>query len=482
MDTDSLFKTRQLTEYREWFGAKGCLFYMRDYTHDELYGEGAIFIVNTPCREYDHIGDYDILHQSEKMLLRGTLPVISGFAALLIIQDFSLVQDKYQAADDLWNDYYKEIVVSHPTWNNEVELIMQESVNCIGCNREVLTLFLGSENKLEEFMECMKHAIHTVLLRHTRSVEDSIRLFHPLIRIPKSKDYLQYEFETNKLILHSSNRTSEKKSISGWTAIHINYVAIRQIVRDFSSTTNYDKAIQFLIARLGNSIQGAIPLDMLHIPLFSAERADEIYHLALKYYKYYIINSRRTDVNFSSLPIEEQKQEILYHLFKYESEQRKSLDIIEDMTIEDKTILHDYHYAFFMNIQNSLRMNSAYYSRIAKYCSDNFEKEGTPSHCSFNVDTDKTDTPIELWEYIDVEEMQRKDISPEEYERQLRKMVDNNAHIFSDFLKAGVAEGKLHFKGDDAKQIFYSMVDHFKDRKSTYKYSNFSSYFSSPKK
>ena len=396
---ESLFTTRQLTEYRNWMGEQGCLFYMHDYSCDNLYEQGAIFIVNTPCRVDDKVGDCDFLHQSEKQILKTTTPVITGFAALLIIQDFSLTQDKYNTADELWDNYFKEILKIHPNWKNEADLVMQECKNSISCDRNVLTLYLGSESNFKRYLDCLKHAIHTVLLRNTRTVIDTIKMFQPIIRIPDTKDYIRYEVEKNELVLHQldSSKVCTHKTISGWTAIQINYVAVRQIVRDFSCTTHFDRAIQYLIACLDSSPANALALDKLHIPLFNTDRADELFPLAHKIYDDYKRNYLKTNIHFTSLPPEQKKQEILYMMFLNEVEQRNNLDIIKDMTDEDKLTLNNYHYAFFSKIQYMLPQHSKFYTEVMNFCSNNFNSEEpiTPITCEFIIDANKTEEILE---------------------------------------------------------------------------------------
>lgn len=84
---ESLFTTRQLTEYREWpDGRKGCLFYLQGYPY-MLYSSEAIVLIDSPVRIYDKVGPYDNLHESElnelKMNSRDAF-IIEGYGAHII--------------------------------------------------------------------------------------------------------------------------------------------------------------------------------------------------------------------------------------------------------------------------------------------------------------------------------------------------------------------------------------------------------------
>lgn len=74
---ESLFTTRQLTEYREWpDGRKGCLFYIEG-------GSGSICILDTPLRKLDKLKLFKKLSTQEVMSSFQNEPVVSGFGALL---------------------------------------------------------------------------------------------------------------------------------------------------------------------------------------------------------------------------------------------------------------------------------------------------------------------------------------------------------------------------------------------------------------
>ena len=101
---ESLFTTRQLTEYRRWpDGRKGCLFYIPDHSWANGPTRGAIYILNSPWRKEDEIGEFNQLHQIESKALDDAHCIIRGFGALL----YSLKWKKNDIvrAKELWNQY-----------------------------------------------------------------------------------------------------------------------------------------------------------------------------------------------------------------------------------------------------------------------------------------------------------------------------------------------------------------------------------------
>ena len=56
MDTSTLFKTRQLTEYREWpTGEQGCFFYVADAPLEKEYSQGAVYFIDGSTITYTNL-------------------------------------------------------------------------------------------------------------------------------------------------------------------------------------------------------------------------------------------------------------------------------------------------------------------------------------------------------------------------------------------------------------------------------------------
>ena len=84
MDNNSLFTTRQLTEYRKWpDGRKGCLFYIPQLHKFDTEEIGGIYLVKSPFRKLDKIGEFNQLHKTEIEALNREDCIIANFGAFL---------------------------------------------------------------------------------------------------------------------------------------------------------------------------------------------------------------------------------------------------------------------------------------------------------------------------------------------------------------------------------------------------------------
>jgi len=83
MEANSLFKTRQLTSYRNWSNnKKGCLFYVPDDGFFDNGRGGIYFMTNAFWREGEKEGECNHLHPFEYTLLKNHC-VVRGYAAFL---------------------------------------------------------------------------------------------------------------------------------------------------------------------------------------------------------------------------------------------------------------------------------------------------------------------------------------------------------------------------------------------------------------
>ena len=69
----------QLTEYREWpDGRQGCLFYI---ARNDVGIRKGIYLVDTPCRKEDKLGEFNQLHRAELKALNEKNGILMGALA-----------------------------------------------------------------------------------------------------------------------------------------------------------------------------------------------------------------------------------------------------------------------------------------------------------------------------------------------------------------------------------------------------------------
>ena len=143
MEDNTLFITRQLTEYRHWpTGDNGCLFYVPDAPLGSERAQGAVYLINSPWREGDEVGKHDTLHQSEINSLPNLMPVAKGFSAFLLTQKSEKWMADRSVLDKWWNQYYAFCQDKRPRSGFETEYILQECLNWTLRNDDVITCFL----------------------------------------------------------------------------------------------------------------------------------------------------------------------------------------------------------------------------------------------------------------------------------------------------------------------------------------------------
>ena len=486
MDTDSLFKTRQLTEYRKWpNGKEGCLFYVAEHESFRVPDTiVAIILVDTPCRKYDEVGDFDNLHKAELLAIRPQNYIIEGFGAVLFANN-----DNWDEGL-LWREYLEFIEEKASAPKSFFTNIISECSSWLKRKKKILDILTDGHNGGRDFS--FAQIMLGEISGFCSSTMKMMWIMQPSIFLASEGEERTHYIWCEPLYstLEKSFRKAENDEctlVGGFLAMFVNYMASSVSYKRFiiQACRDSDDMAQAMTDIWGhNNIKNRVLSLFIKDIDFSKVETDfqEIFDSYINPKIRDIMENNKYDPSRLKYTTQERKQYYYKTLLKEELDLYAPDNALFQYCSEEQIkILQGYMHNFFLYISTFFRGDKEE-AALLKRINDKYGIQSKETVRIIDQSLQQTDTPIELWEYIDVNELQRKGIAPEEYERQLRKMVDNNAHVFSDFLKAGVAEGKLHFKGDGAKQIFYSMVDHFKDRKSTYKYSNFSSYFSPPKK
>lgn len=335
MENNSLFKTRQLTEYRVWpTGDKGCLFYVTETPFNER-SQGAIYLIDAPWREGDEIGMYNQLHHFELNSLTNLQPIAKGFAAFLLTQNSDKWVEDRKLLDKWWQAYYLWCMDQHPRSGFEPEYIVQECANWAVRSKDVLTCYLRKPD-MELYLDAMRHIIRAVLFRCTESVEMVMRTLHPFISIQdkNSKDMIiQYDYHTKKIM------SGQKEILSGFQAILINFAAVHHSVQWLFGAQNLDRIVGYILKRLDNSPADALSVNDLRMPDYDRKKARKLYDFSINLNKRNIELKHKYDTSFDSLTDQEQDWEVLNELFWDEIELVKKDSVITLLPQEETQIM-----------------------------------------------------------------------------------------------------------------------------------------------
>ena len=420
---ESLFTTRQLTEYRRWpDGRKGCLFYIPDHSWANGPTRGAIYILNSPWRKEDEIGEFNQLHQIESKALDDAHCIIRGFGALL----YSLKWKKNDIvrAKELWNQYCEWIYQDYTEIPSAILNLYWECSNWSARKRKVLNAFHEDYVGRIAIESLYRDVFVNDLMTKYASVDAQMWKTSPVIRIPNTKNatyqilkhniknkktlkrfekklstlfpidyyYLQYNFENEQLELtheentffyyvkeHDSLTPSMTELVSepmgnGFAALFLNYLMTHHILEYINREEDIDVCVQLL---WGTFIAETPPLTFNDLDFsFSGLNSKQVYDCYIKR-RMIDIDSLCKTASSDSLDSEQTKKwkrySILFsaELELYDVENK----IIEYLSPEQGNILLSYTRDFFRYVLTFIK-GSPYEQDCMSVYNELFEDEG----------------------------------------------------------------------------------------------------------
>lgn len=199
MDNNSLFTTRQLTEYRKWpDGRKGCLFYIPQLHKFDTEEIGGIYLVKSPFRKLDKIGEFNQLHKTEIEALNREDCIIANFGAFLYSVNFDWgFERNYDTVINYWQDYCE--------WTNQFrspeekgwEILFSESRFWLQRDKDFLASYVGFRlNSHKEFL--FDRIVLDEVMKKMASTYDMMWNVSPYILIP-NKLGTSYQVANNDL-------------------------------------------------------------------------------------------------------------------------------------------------------------------------------------------------------------------------------------------------------------------------------------------
>ena len=315
MDTSTLFKTRQLTEYREWpTGEQGCFFYVADAPIEKEKSYGAVFLIDAPWRKGDKIGNFDYLHQSEIEIIRSLKPIAKGFAAFLLSQNHETWVGNRQILDSWWKDYYDWCQIHSPLSGPDTEYIIQECLNWTIRAKDMIRCFLYERGMENVYYDALLHVIRNVFYLNRTPLKLAMRRFLPYM-VASEQNYIRYDYLTNAL--HMGTR----EIVRGERAIIVQYAAIKNILEDISKAQNLDKLVEYILDRLSDTPPHTFSIADVFFPIYKSDKAEKLYEFSWLLNKRRILQEYTSNIRFASLSEQEQDCELANALLLREIKQ-----------------------------------------------------------------------------------------------------------------------------------------------------------------
>ena len=258
-----------ITGYRSWPGGKkGCLAYY-DY---------GIHLLDAPWRQYDSFGQYNILHEYEKMELSSLdTRIVGGVAAAVILKDcIKCFPDMSMEA--YWSSYY-QVRKTELAYKLYPSLFF--NVECISWayhNHKLLDACIqhSDDKRLKEYVQ---EAVKTVIYDFIDDDEVLMQKMDPRILIPinsgegeKTKN-IQYSIDTFDYIWRGGY-------LDGIQAFLVNYAASCYIKRLVYKKKNINAAVYMLAHMIDDKYDSPITIQNIGKPSDSSQLQ--------RMYEYYI--------------------------------------------------------------------------------------------------------------------------------------------------------------------------------------------------
>lgn len=244
MEANSLFKTRQLTSYRNWSNnKKGCLFYVPDDGFFDNGRGGIYFMTNAFWREGEKEGECNHLHPFEYTLLKNHC-VVRGYAAFLILQGWN--EKKWERdASEYWNIYNEWCnEVTRKDWEILSPRIAVECDHWLSRDNDILQECVSLEKiNLNELGQMMLHTIALEATKMSDSIETLMWDTGTIIKLDgedsKSDSYVFHKPKVDGIILCN---VKNYRGLTGFQANIINYFAAHYTCEKIISAYNSDDA------------------------------------------------------------------------------------------------------------------------------------------------------------------------------------------------------------------------------------------------
>lgn len=348
--TTQLFKTRQLTDYRNWpTGERGCLFYVENTPIITERSQGAVYLIDTPWRDGDKIGEYDTLHQTEINMLLKLQPVAQGFAAFLLTQNYQKWQANRNILNHWWKSYYEWCCNLHPESGCEVEYIVQECLNWTIRTKDLMKCFLydlGMENAYHDaYLHIIRHVFHS-----NNSIELAMKNLLPYMTILE-QNYIRYDYASNALCMQG------KKLIIGAQAMIIQYAAVRNMIVVINTATNLDHVVEYILDRLSDTPPHTVSVANVRMPSFETKEAHKLYKYAWDVNAHRVRSEFSNNIRFETLSEEQQTSEVAKELFFREVRHLDNTLLMEWISQEElskiRTFLSGYLTFLMKKIKNT---------------------------------------------------------------------------------------------------------------------------------
>ena len=354
MDTSTLFKTRQLTEYREWpTGEQGCFFYVADAPLEKEYSQGAVYFIDAEYRKGDKVGSYNTLHQSEINRLQNLRPIVKGFAAFLFTQDCNQWIENREILDKWWNLYYEWCQHEHPRIGFETDYILQECQNWTMRSKEIIGCLLYNPDMKYLYRDAMLHVIKYVLYRNTESVADSIKKWHPAIAFKKDNSALKNSYMHYDLFANAMIGETETYAL-GIQAIILQFSLIHHATQEIGKAQSLDRIVTFLLDKMSESPNNALTMEEVRVPNYDFEKAEKLYEFSWQLNKERMEPLFRRDTSFYAMSDKEQLWGFVNHLYRLEMKHYREKQILSYLSKEESLKMRVLIVGYFVYLYKKL--------------------------------------------------------------------------------------------------------------------------------
>jgi hypothetical protein len=384
---ESLFTTRQLTEYRMWpDGRKGCLFYVAETDNPFENGRAAVFRIEAPWREGDSIGEHDHLHHKEIESICRENYIIGGFWAFLLRQECALWMNETRLLEQYWQTYCQHYYDQDEYYH--WKYIQHECVYWTQRNIILMDDYLCQQKLPRTFNYDAHQMIRWKLERKRLNAFWSMKEYLPIISFADNETLLEAVYEPNSFRI--VEKGTEKVLINGYLSLLINFAAAKRIINDFWKEKNLDKGLPPLINRLNQ--KEAIDIKDIENPFFMSARE----HLQKMYIEDRLETARisfNADTNYRLDDESGQKARRYDRLLRWELEDlkinKKLYKYLNPEHLADiKQLTRDLLTSILIEIKNADKKGNIYKHAYALFLKPfpEADERKTISHC---IDKDK---------------------------------------------------------------------------------------------
>lgn len=248
---ESLFTTRQLTEYREWpDGRKGCLMYIPYPIDENDYYGGAVYLIDSPFRRLFKRIKCDSLCSSEITKLNDSNRIVAGFGALILSvlahnKDWG---DSRLDVQKLWDAYRVPPIM----YETGMHVILYQCELWMKRQQNIYAEFLNEIGAYDRIHRSVKSAISRALVKVVYGDESELSGFYPHVKVEdrnapeKNGQYASYYYGDESFRLNLDTDIQ----IFGFTARVINHALERYVGNAFIDANTFDESIFILYNNL----------------------------------------------------------------------------------------------------------------------------------------------------------------------------------------------------------------------------------------